>query len=94
MYAYLFWINNIHQRFADGYFADGAHVKAVDVIPPVNFLVFVLAVLYATYEESGSVREQHSVWLQPLVPRVQHCVQHRLVEQTVPETHITHWQMH
>ncbi len=49
----------------------------------MSYRYLVLPVLDGCDPEGGLVGEHESVGRQPLVPRIQHRVQHRLVEQAV-----------
>ena len=74
-------IDDVDERLAERRAADAAHVRAVDVRPPLDLVVLVLAVLDERYVERGAVGKHEAVGAQPLVARAQHRLQHALVEQ-------------
>ncbi|KAJ8527501.1 hypothetical protein ON010_g14762 [Phytophthora cinnamomi] len=75
--------HGVHERLDLGDVLDAAHVEAVDVFPEVELLGLVLAVLDGADVERRVVREHEAAGHQVLVARVQHRVQHGLVEQEV-----------
>jgi len=79
----LLGVYNINQRLADGCLADAAHVESIDLVPPVDFLVLVCAVLNATDVQCGAVRHDHTARSQPLITSKQNSVQHGLIQQAV-----------
>lgn len=76
-------INYIYKRFHNGNLSNTAHIKTIDIIPPVDFLVLVLTVFNGADIQSSTIWEHHSIGLQKLVSSIQDCIQHGLVEQTI-----------
>ena len=66
-------VDDVDERLLQRHLADAAHVEAVDVVPPVDLVVLVLAVLDGSHVERRLVREHEAVGRQPLVPGEQNC---------------------
>ena len=79
----LLWIDNVDERLGERDVAYAAHVEAVHVVPPVHLVLLVVAVLDGADVQRRLVGKHESVGGEPLVARVQHGLQHRLVEQAV-----------
>ena len=79
----LLTLHALHKRLVVDPGLDGAHLDPVDLVPPVDFVLIEALVVHGGQVERGAVREHHSVGLHPLVARVQHGVQHGLVEHEV-----------
>jgi len=76
-------VDTIHQWFCEGNLPDAGHVEPVDIVPPGDLVILVLPVLNPTHIKCGFVWEHQPTLGQPLIPGVQHGVEHGLVEQAV-----------
>ena len=47
-------IDNIDQRLSDSNLTQGGHIKSIDVLPPVDLVILVLAVLDGGNEKGSS----------------------------------------
>ncbi len=79
-------VHNVDKWLSQRHLADTGHVEAVDIVPPLDLVVLVLPVLDAAHIQRGLVREHEAAGREPLVPSVQHRVQHRLVEKMMAGT--------
>ncbi len=61
-------IDHIDERLLEGYVADARHVEPVDIVPPVDLVVLVLAVLDRRNVQGGAVGKHETVGSEPLVP--------------------------
>ena len=76
-------LDDVNNGLRDDSGPDDAHVDAVDVLPELEFLLFVVRVLDAHKVHFGPVGEHEAVRLEPLVPCVEDSVEHAFVEQEV-----------
>ena len=51
-------IDNIDQRLSDSNLTQGGHIKSIDVLPPVDLVILVLAVLDGGNEKGSSKKSQ------------------------------------
>ena len=58
---HLISIYDINQRFLESYTPNTRHVKSVDIIPPINFVIFVLAIFDGSDIQSGPVGEHQAI---------------------------------
>jgi len=58
---HLISIYDINQRLLESYTPNTRHVKSVDIIPPVYFIVFVLTIFDGSDIQSGPVGEHQAI---------------------------------
>mmetsp|Transcript_27342 Transcript_27342/g.69582 ORF Transcript_27342/g.69582 Transcript_27342/m.69582 type:complete len:337 (+) Transcript_27342:337-1347(+) len=94
----LLGVHHIDQRLCHGQRLDAGEVKAVHVVPVVDLLRLVLAVLNAHDVQGGLVGQDDAVGGEPLVPGINYCVEHGLIEQEVAhpladnDVNLVHWE--
>ena len=66
-------VDDVDEWLLERHLADAAHVEAVDVVPPVDLVVLVLAVLDRRHVQRRLVGEHQTVRRKPLVTGEQHC---------------------
>lgn len=66
---HLIAIDHIDQGFLQSHVSDAGHVEAVDVVPPVDLVVFVLTIFDGRDVQGGAIREHKAGWGQPLVSK-------------------------
>lgn len=76
-------INHINERLTDGDFTNLRHVKAINIVPPVNLIVLVLSIFNRCHEETTAIRIQDAIGFKPLIASEKNCIQHWLVEKAV-----------
>ena len=76
-------VHAVYQRLRHCHLPDTGHVKPVHIVPPVDLVILVLPVLDTGEVEGGLVGEHEASLSQPLVPGVEDCVEHGLVEEAV-----------
>ena len=54
-------IDNIDQRLSDSNLTQGGHIKSIDVLPPVDLVILVLAVLDGGNEKGSSKKKTKQV---------------------------------
>ena len=80
---YLLGVHLVNERLGQRHVSNAAHVESVDIVPPVDLVVLVVAVLDGQNVKRGLVGEHETAGYEPLVTGVQDRVQHGLVEETV-----------
>ena len=75
-------VDDVDEWLLERHLADAAHVEAVDVVPPVDLVVLVLAVLDRRHVQRRLVGEHQAVRRQPLVAGEQHCNERKSLKLT------------
>jgi hypothetical protein len=65
--SHLIWVDRINKRLRDGNLLDARHVKAIYIVPKVDFFVLVLGVLYSDNVEVCDVGHDHAALGEPPV---------------------------
>lgn len=76
--------NIINNWVSNSYIFNGTHVKAVDIVPELDFGFLLLVILHCRHLDDSLVREHQAILLQKLVTCHEYWVQHAFIQQKVP----------